>query len=194
MAPYPPRGRGQAGRITPVSHRHRSLVLNNRLGGSAGSTNEKVNPNQKEGYVTKNDRHMQLINTSIYDKDTQQRNKAIEETRQKKAMRKDQREKHKIQKHLRNDALRAGANIASSTVHEITINGLRFHVIDGGSKLARIKGKINPAPQLLTADLPSPGSLDSGSATPKEADVGGVKFLRSKNGNLYRSGIVKTKK
>lgn len=30
--------------------------------------------------------------------------------------------------------------------------------------------------------------------TPKKACVGGVTFLRSKNGNLYRSGIVKAKK
>lgn len=30
--------------------------------------------------------------------------------------------------------------------------------------------------------------------TPKKAHVGGVTFLRSKNGNLYRSGIVKATK
>ena len=38
------------------------------------------------------------------------------------------------------------------------------------------------------------GPLDSTSLTPKQATVGGVKFFRSKNGNLYRSGIVNAKK
>jgi hypothetical protein len=35
------------------------------------------------------------------------------------------------------------------------------------------------------------GDEDSAKATPKSANVGGVTFYRSKNGNLYRSGIVK---
>ncbi len=38
------------------------------------------------------------------------------------------------------------------------------------------------------------GTFDSTKQTPKKAHVGGVTFLRSKNGNLYRSGIVKAKK
>ena len=38
------------------------------------------------------------------------------------------------------------------------------------------------------------GSNDSVSTTPKHANIGGVTFLRSKNGNLYRSGIVKAKR
>lgn len=35
------------------------------------------------------------------------------------------------------------------------------------------------------------GDDSAASSTPKSAPVGGVMFYRSKNGNLYRSGIVK---
>ena len=96
----------------------------------------------KERWVTKHDRHMQLINTSIYDKDTQTRQKAIEETRRQKVLRRDQREKLKIERHLKGLASKSGKAVATPAVHEIVINGLRFHVLDGGSKLARILGKI----------------------------------------------------
>jgi hypothetical protein len=35
------------------------------------------------------------------------------------------------------------------------------------------------------------GDLNAAKSTPKTALVGGVKFYRSKNGNLFRSGIIK---
>ena len=35
------------------------------------------------------------------------------------------------------------------------------------------------------------GDENAAKSTPKSANVGGVIFYRSKNGNLYRSGIVK---
>lgn len=194
--------------MPPNPHRHRSLVLNNKSGDSTQSAREPAstdipgtqsqNGNQSSqsanSWVTKRDRHMQLINSSIYDKDTQIRNKAIEETRKQKLLRRDQREKNKIQRHLQSMTLRAGQNIPTPAAHEITISGLRFHVIDGGSKLARIRGDILPAKEYLLPDSPYLGALDSTSSTPKQAIVGGVTFLRSKNGNLYRSGIVKAKK
>jgi hypothetical protein len=39
-----------------------------------------------------------------------------------------------------------------------------------------------------------PDDDNTAKATPKTATVGGVKFYRSKNGNLYRSGIVKAQR
>lgn len=100
------------------------------------------------GWVTKRDRHMQLINSSVFDKETPMRNKAIDETRRQKALYKDQRERYKINKHLRGIATHAGRPSTTPTattapiVHEISVEGLRFHVTDGGSKLARIRGEI----------------------------------------------------
>ena len=107
---------------------------------------EQNEPSQVTGtWVSKRDRHMQLINSSIYDKETQFRNKAIEETRKQKAARRDQREQQKIERYLQ--SLASASNPSSSTpkVHDITVNGLRFHVLAGGGKLARIRGENKKA-------------------------------------------------
>lgn len=154
------RGRGRVGKPVVNPHRNRTLVLNNAAT-AYGPTDGNINldPHQvdtvpvkaassegsetlqsAQGWVTKRDRHMQLINTAIFDKETQTRNKAIEETRKQKALRRDQREKQKIERHLK---AHVAYSAATPAVHEITVNGLRFHVLDGGSKLARIRGKIS---------------------------------------------------
>ena len=213
VAPYST-GRGRAGRTAANPHRNRTLVLNNKVGTSTQLTKDprseetepnseaiKANPEdgpefaqQPTGWVTKRDRHMQLINSSIYDKETQLRNKAIEETRKQKSLRRDQREKQKIQKHLKTLSAYPDQSKATPTAHELLINGLRFHVLDGGSKLARIRGEGANNKQNIHLSLQHIGAADSASTTPKQATIGGVTFLRSKNGNLYRSGIVKAKK
>lgn len=210
MAPYS-RGRGRAGRIVANPHRNRTLVLNNKpevlLPGaeelSPDSTPSGAKAVQSEDeetillqstnrWVTKRDRHMQLINSSVYDKETQARNKAIEETRRQKALQKDQREKQKIERHLNTFTSRAGQT--TNVVREVSINGLRFHVVDGRSKLVRIRSENYDSGRHASFRLQLLGANDSARTTPKQANVGGVTFLRSKNGNLYRSGIVKAKR
>ena len=201
MEPYG-RSRGQNTRVTANPHRNRSLVLNNKIASQA-ATVDTVKPKTEDlepistvnGWVTKRDRHMQLINSSIYDKDAQARNKAMEETRKQKNSRRDQRERSKIERHL--DTLRPSTDRAaqSATIHEIFVNGIRFQVLDGGSKLARLHGEgyREQANSTLAISLLA-GPSDVASTTPKQANIGGVTFLRSKNGNLYRSGIVKAQR
>ena len=157
VAPYS-WGRGRAGRIVANPHRNRTLVLNNPPGASLPSTEEhgptpiptnaKVFRSEdeepfplqsKNRWVTKRDRHMQLISSSVYDKETQARHKAMEETRRQKALEKDRREKQKIERHLNTLTSRAGQ--ATNVAHELLVNGLRFQVADGGSKLVRIRGE-----------------------------------------------------
>ena len=210
VAPYS-RGRGRAGRIAPNPHRNRTLILNNTPGVSLSNAKErspdsappstKVLRSEDENpfslqsasrWVTKRDRHMQLISSSVYDKETQARNKAMEETRRQKALEKDQREKRKIERHL--DILTSRAGQPTSLLHEVSIHGLRFEVADGGSKLIRIRGANHDPGTRLPLCLRLLGANDSASTTPKHANIGGVTFLRSKNGNLYRSGIVKAKR
>ena len=135
---------------------------------------------------------MQLINSSVYDKETQARKKAIEETRRQKALQRDQREKQKIERHL--NGLNSRPGQASGVVHEVSINDLGFHVVDGGSKLVRIRGESHDNGTRLFSRSRHIGASDSASTTPKQANVGGVTFLRSKNGNLYRSGVVKARR
>ena len=97
-------------------------------------------------WISKRDRHMQLINSSVYDKETNLRQQAIEKTRHEKSQRRNQREMVKINKHFQRivytTAPRATPHPASGStpVYEVIINGLRFQVLAGGSKLLRDPG------------------------------------------------------
>ena len=116
-------------------------MLNKKPAQPSDSTSENEGTGQKEAYVTKHDRHAQLINTSIYDKETQQRHKAIEETHRRKLFNKDQREKQKIQQHMQTVAPQA-----VNGIYNITINGIQFSVVNDGAKLERTRGKMATSP------------------------------------------------
>lgn len=127
-------------------------------------------------WVTKNDRHLQLINTTVYEKESQQRAKAIEETRQQKLKQRDEREKRKFASRLQ----QAGHNpSASRSINGtiIDIEGIPFRVTKNGDRLMKVAGDPHPP-----------------SATPKTTMMWGVRFIRSKKGNLYRVGIIKAQR
>ncbi|RKF61276.1 Zinc finger CCCH domain-containing protein [Erysiphe neolycopersici] len=170
------------------AYRNRSLILTGATSSSAPNppseytlkfeAEKPANPGR--GWVSKTDRHRQLINASIFDKSSQDRTKAIEETRKKKMKQRQELEKYKLLKHFQLEAV-ANKYMGTSTHavsgterFEINVQGIRFLVANNGSKLIRVPDHIN--------------SLKS---TPKVAAVGPVKFYRSKNGNMYRAGIVK---
>lgn len=80
---------------------------------------------------------MQWTNAAIYDQRAQEKQKAIEQTTLAKKRERDQRQKSRLLKHVKNHT--------STTVgqpHEMTIADLRFRVAADGSKLIRIFGKI----------------------------------------------------
>lgn len=187
-APYP---QPSTRTSRPSSSRHRTLVINNS--GNTSSAEENSDGLRSTGWVTKRDRHVQLINKNILEQETQARSKAIEETRKQKALSRDQREQQKIKNFLQ-CGKSSSAQVSTSAAHEITIDGLRFRVLKGGSKLARLRGEKASAVVVQKVGLGNTDDTDSGVPTPKEANVGGVPFLRSKNGNLYRSGIIKAKR
>jgi hypothetical protein len=162
------------------------------------------NTNAEPAWVTKTDRHLQLINASIFQKDSQQRAKAMEETRQQKLRHRDEREKAKFTKHLHREGGN-GYNGSSShtngttSSYEINVQGIRFRVAKNGSKLVKVPGEEILTPTTCTnaglgrsvRDLRYSGDLNAAKSTPKTTLVGGVRFYRSKSGNMYRSGIVK---
>lgn len=181
------RGRGyyRGGKQNTI-HRNRTLVLNNANTGSKpdGAQDDSSGPTTAApAWVTKTDRHMQLINPAIYEKQSQDRARAMEETRKLRLKQRDDREKFKLSKHLErlsDNVAGHGANQRTFQAlpnYEITVQGIRFRVMKDGSKLAKVPGDENAA-----------------KLTPKSATVGGVRFYRSKNGNLYRSGIVKAQR
>ncbi|KAI9848632.1 MAG: hypothetical protein M1838_000471 [Thelocarpon superellum] len=192
------RGRGGRGRATFASHKNRTLVLNNVVNHSgpdatAPDSNEATVANgslprdassSSVGWVAKHDRHKQLINPAVYEREVKARARDMEASRRLKAQRRDEREKAKLARHLqRLSAYAYPSSHPASQIpptpaqYEITIQGIRFRVTSGGSRLLKMTNESN-------ASRP----------TPKRANVGGVTFIRSKNGNLYRSGVVKAQR
>ncbi|KAL7798557.1 hypothetical protein V8C37DRAFT_368262 [Trichoderma ceciliae] len=177
-APYP--SRGFSGR-PPATRRNRTLHLNASASasGSASSSAAPSPASTTPGWVSKNDRHRQLINANIYEKDSQNRAKAIEETMQRKLKEQRHREKKHFGEYLRHQADVAGftgtsMNANSTGINEILVNGIRFRVLEGGKKLVKV-----------------PDDPTSPAMTPKMTIIAGVKFHRTKTGNLVAQRIVK---
>ncbi|KAL5044957.1 hypothetical protein BDW71DRAFT_185189 [Aspergillus fruticulosus] len=192
-APYRGRPYGRGRGAAP--HRHRTLILNNSAtpvsksstpsDGMAIDTDENSRSATPNAWVTKHARHMQLINSAVYDKEAQKRVKALEETRKAKAQKKAQIEQAKVLQFAHG----AGRQFASSSTtqvpaagessgeYQISVNDIPFRVSRGGGKLIRVSNDPNTA-----------------SNTPKRVKVAGVTFVRSKNGNLHRLGAVTSKR
>ncbi|EWY93737.1 hypothetical protein FOYG_06798 [Fusarium oxysporum NRRL 32931] len=168
-SPYPAR-HNRIGRH-PTAHHHRTLHLNgdNSTASRSASSGAETPP----GWVSRTDRHRQLINANVYEKETQNRAKAIEQTRQRKISGHRQREKARFNEFLKHQATASSAQTNPADRNVLTIEGAQFRVMDGGKKLVKI-----------------PDALNSSSRTPKFATVAGVKFYRTKTGNLVANRFV----
>ncbi|KAL4943790.1 hypothetical protein BDV06DRAFT_188940 [Aspergillus oleicola] len=208
-APYRgrPYGRGRGRGAAP--HRHRTLVLNSSAtpsqsvtpsDGNAMDVDENSRTATPNAWVTKHARHMQLINSAVYDKEAQKRVKALEETRKAKAQKKAQAEQAKVLQFAQG----AGSQFAtprvsvpggSSGEYQILLNDIPFRVSRGGGKLIRVSS-ANPAHFALGegASLQLLDDPNTANNTPKRVKVAGVTFVRSKNGNLHRLGAVTSKR
>lgn len=142
------------------------------------------------GWVSRTDRHRQLINANVYERDTQNRAKAIEQTRQKKINGYRQREKSQFNEFLKHQAAASSAQTNPAGQNELTIQGIQFRVMDGGKKLVKIPGTCGLENVVGLCALPVAGAANSSSRTPKTASVAGVKFFRTKTGNLVASRFV----
>ncbi|KAI0011291.1 hypothetical protein F4779DRAFT_574198 [Xylariaceae sp. FL0662B] len=172
--------RGSRGKPLP-SYRNKTLVLNGQA--RPASTREDDNENSDSSspsFIAKTDRHMQLINSSVYEKETQQRANAIGQTLRQKQLQRNQRERARFMSSIAQNGSSGTAfappNPAVSQ-YEVVVDGVRFRVVQQGSKLIKAPDDVNPP-----------------AATPKVATIGGVKFHRTKNGNLVRHGIVKAQR
>jgi hypothetical protein len=197
-APYhQPRGFSHKPAYAP-SYRNRSLVVNSSIGTPAGQQVSPATPalTPSDGFVLKRDRHMQLINTSVYDQKTQQRQSEIEATLQEKQRLRDVKERARVINAFQpqqavSTTYGAAPTAGPAAVRDIQINNLRFRVAADGSKLIRMFGehtRVDTLAHHLTCIDDS--NTDPG-ATPKITKVAGVTFHRSKHGNLYRAGLVK---
>lgn len=84
---------------------------------------------------------MQLINSSVYEKETQQRANAMEQTLRQKQAQKNTHEKAVFMNSMLQSGVIAtpsNSNLPSSaSQYEITVDGIRFHVVQHGSKLVK---------------------------------------------------------
>jgi hypothetical protein len=150
-------------------------------------------------WIAKRDRHMQLINASVYEKEAETRKKAIELSRAIKLKKREQFEKAKLARYMQHapsthghpgyPQTPAGATTAQ---RQLTIDGIRYLMTNNGGKLVKLSGEIfsrhlRTFPYLTRAE-------DKNAPTPKKVTVAGVTFIRSKGGNLWRVGHIKMKK
>ncbi|KAG4429156.1 hypothetical protein IFR05_015356 [Cadophora sp. M221] len=120
-------------------------------------------------WVSKNDRgHRQLINPEVYEKGKGPRIKSMEDLRLQRLKRKDQFERARLERFVKVEKSR-----------QVLVDGGVFRVSKGGQKLQRLSGERVLAPEAGSAP------------TPKTGYVAGVKFYRSKNGNMYRDASIK---
>lgn len=199
-APY--RGRGARGR--PAAHRNRTLILNNNTA-DASKTDTTDNatppPASTNGWIAKRDRHMQLINTSIYDKEVQARTKAIAETEKTKREKRAKAEEAKVMRYAQGvhnvhaTPVAGPSSVATqpSSSYQIYIHDTPFQVVRGGSKLIR-QSSVYSIVSFIDHMLTLPDDPKNANATPKKVVVGGVSFVRSKKGNLHRLGAVVAKR
>ncbi|KAH7170936.1 hypothetical protein EDB81DRAFT_777128 [Dactylonectria macrodidyma] len=186
-APYPPRAH-RAGR--PPTHQHRTLHLN-ATASPANSGSSRNGSETPPGWVSRNARHLQLINANVYEKENQNRTKAIEETRIKRLSGQRRREKNQFNDFLKHQAGSSMTTTNSAGRNELMIEGIQFRVVDGGKKLVKTPGAYQPQHSLdRRRTLHNIGALNSASHTPKCAVVAGVKFYRTKTGNLVANRVV----
>ncbi|RYP51446.1 hypothetical protein DL768_003232 [Monosporascus sp. mg162] len=143
-------------------YRNKTLVLNGQSGSAQSVDTNAASNSTSPSWVSKTDRHLQLINSAIYEKEAQSRSNAIEQTHRHRQRQRDNREKSKLANFARQNANHVAASSsasASATKFEITVDGIHFHVLKGGNKLVKLPGDVNPP-----------------SATPKVAFIGGVRL------------------
>jgi hypothetical protein len=144
---------------------------------------------------------MQLINSAIYDQETQARAKAMEESRKAKEQNKAHIERAKVLNYAQDVGRQypgpAVPQVAAgpSAEYQVYFNDIPFRVSRGGSKLIRVSGAAPSGATLAKrAGLPLLDDPSTANNTPKRVTIAGVTFVRSKNGNLHRLGAVTSRR
>lgn len=131
----------------------------------------------------------------MFEKDSQNRARAIEATRRKQAEGHRSGERTRFKEFLaRQQTAPSDANTPAPS-NELTIEGVRFRVLEGGKKLARVPGKLEDDGGLSC--LRARAYLADGTnpdATPRSTIIAGIKFYRTKTGNLVVNRVVKSQR
>ncbi|KAF2226633.1 hypothetical protein BDZ85DRAFT_256502 [Elsinoe ampelina] len=184
------------GGIHKTGFRHRTLVNNNGTSSDNKSGTATPEPDEKlSAGITTHDRgHMQWTNAAVFDKKVQAKVQAMEETAKAKRQAKDDSLKNRVVEHVYGVQTPSASVAPSTASREIIVNDLRFRVAHDGSKLIRIFGEEHNQNTNRTSLSRTDGSNKDPHSTPKETKVAGVSFVRTKNGNLLRQGLLRNKR
>ena len=190
-------------------HRNRTLVFNNQaVAGQPASSGEEEaeattavdqendldSSNQSlsvsTNWISKRDRHNQLINASHFEK-----HRSLQDGNGYSSAQQTTPVEGSKANPIPSTAL-ATSDHKPAAAHVLEISGLRFQVCNDGSKLQRLTGSSNN--RLCSWSTSDSVSLaetdDNANPTPQRVVIHGIEFLRSKRGNLYRSGGVKERR
>lgn len=119
----------------------------------------------------------------------------MEETRQRKLKQQRGGEKRRFDEFLRRQSAAAGSigsGHANDSTNEILVEGVRFVVADGGKKLRRAAGKsFLGQDELFGVSYTETDESGAAPQTPKTAYIAGIRFHRTKTGNLVADRVVK---
>ena len=138
------RGGYHGGRY-PTQHRNRTLVLNGSGTQTPTSSDAGNMSDQSTTWVSRNNGSRQLINSSVYVKESQSRIQAFEGTQRHKLRQQNQRERAQLRAYF---ATGVGTGFPDSSTngttnsYEVEIEGIQFQVTNGGSKLVRVPSKL----------------------------------------------------
>ena len=182
------RGRGQ---FSNYMSRNKSLVLGGGI--ETQEQNEEAEPQATplasdsqqtpQQWIQVKERHMQLINASVYNDKVEAKAKAIEETKK-------HREEQRDNAHERKEMAKLRSYMKKfSQQGVLNYRGTNYRIIAGGNKLERIHGASQGCYNLVLSSI---DGLGTSQHIPMKVKIGGVFFLRSKNGNLWRRSVVKS--
>lgn len=168
-----------------------TLALNRNNGGITSASNsnskgdENAGPTDQTPWVAKRGRHLQLINSTVFQKEAELRSQSSPRMGEKSIGLNSPR--YQDTNKIRQPSTPRTAVPSTFSGHLLEIDGLSFEVCDGGRRLVRVTGlaPAHPVHRLLTAVQDSQAESRP---TPDQVVVSNVVFHRADDGNLERAG------
>ena len=166
--------RGRARSTRGYGHPNRSLVLS-RGDGDTVMASPTISGPDSPSWVSKQGRHLQLINSSVYKNEAELRSRS--NSRPGESSSGDDANKTPKPEPPRSKHEGSG--------HHVEVDGITFEVCDGGKTLVRTTGSRSALSQPHTLTLRADSDTSS-IATPKKVVIAKVEFHRNNDGHLHR--------
>jgi hypothetical protein len=184
------RGRARGRPPFGYGHRHPSIVLNrtNSDSGEGTCTPDENRSDADHGtWVSKRGRHLQLINSNVYQDETELRSRSHSQPSDA-ATGQGAGGGHDTNNSPMPETPRTKP--ATPSGHHLEVNGLTFEVCDAGRTLVRITGSAASRSNSHVL-IQRPDSDTASTSTPEKAVISNIPFYRTADGNLERSGTLR---